>query len=171
MDAVLKRLCVPLVLIGAAAGGAQALSVPHTIVLDRSIAGVSLGESRRAIERRIGVGSLVSARRDTSTVPPERVERVAYDAAGVYVTYASAGAARPRGAAGKAVVLETTWTSFRTPQGVGVGSTLKAVKTVPGVRCFGVVCEHGYVGGGAGTSFLIDPVRRKVVRVVIAAGR
>jgi len=33
------------------------------------------------------------------------------------------------------------------------------------------VCQHGYLGHGAGTSFLLDPVRRKVVRIVIAAGR
>lgn len=153
------------------AGAAQAVTITHTIVLDRSIAGVGLGETRGAIERRIGAGSLVSARTDTSTAPPGRVERVAYDAAGVYVTYASSGATAAKLAAGKAVVLETTWTSFRTPQGVHVGSPLASVKAIPGVRCFGPVCQHGYRGKGAGTSFLVDPVRKKVVRIVVSAGR
>jgi YD repeat-containing protein len=151
----------------AAAGTATALSITRTIVLDHSIAGVALGEARGSIERRIGPGSLVSSRTDTSG----HVERLAYDAAGIYVTYVSPGASPSRLAAGKAVVLETTWTSFRTSQGVHVGSPLAAVKEIPGVRCYGTVCQHGRQGRGPGTSFLIDPVRKKVVRIVIAAGR
>lgn len=166
-----RTLLAAVLVAGALAGTASSLTVPRTIVLDRSIAGVSLGETRAAVERRIGTGSLVSARTDTSKTPPGHVERVAYDAAGVYVTYVSAGAGAARLAAGKAAVLETTWTSFRTPQGVHVGSTLAAAKAIPGVRCYGSVCQHGYAGRGPGTSFLVDPVRRKVVRIVIAAGR
>jgi hypothetical protein len=150
---------------------AGAVTITRTIVLDRSIAGVSLGETRANIERRIGNGSLVSTRTDASTVPPGQVERVAYGSAGLYVTYASTGVSPARLAAGKAVVLETTWTSFRMPQGVHVGSPLAAVRAVPGVRCFGSVCQHGYAGRGAGTSFLVDPVRKKVVRIVVAFGR
>jgi hypothetical protein len=150
-----------------AAGAAQAVSITHTIVLDRSIAGVSLGETRAAIERRIGPGSLVSSR----TATTGRVDRFAYDAAGLYVTYASTGAARASLAAGRAVVLETTWTSFTTPQGVHVGSPLRAVRTIPSISCFGSVCQHGYAGRGSGTSFLVDPVRKKVVRIVVSAGR
>ena len=167
----------PLHLLGVAAAlacltaaAAHAVTITRTIVLDRSIAGVILGETRGSIERRIGTGSLVSARTDTSTVPPGHVERVAYSAAGLYVTYASAGGTPTRLAAGRAVVLETIWTSFRTPQGVHVGSPLSAVKAIPGVRCFGTVCQHGYSGRSGGTSFLVDPVRRKVVRIVVAYG-
>ena len=69
------------------------------------------------------------------------------------------------------MVLETTWTSFRTPQGVHVGSPLAAVKAIPGVRCFGAVCQHGFAGKGGGTSFLVDLVRKKVVRIVVSFGR
>jgi hypothetical protein len=69
------------------------------------------------------------------------------------------------------MVLETTWTSFRTPQGVHVGSALAAVKAIPGVRCFGAVCQHGFAGKGGGTSFLVDLVRKKVVRIVVSFGR
>src|SRR5712691_2715814 len=131
----------------AAAGSALAVTITRTIVLDRSIAGVNLGETRASIERRIGVGFVLGgARTDTSTTPPQHVERIQYDAAGLYVTYVSAGAAPRQLLAGKAVVLETTWTSFRTPQGVHVGSTLGAVKAIPGIRCFGAVCQHGYAG-------------------------
>ena len=150
----------------AAAAGAQAATITRAIVLDRSIAGVALGETRSSIELRTGPGSLVSARTDSSG----HVERIAYDAAGLYVTYVSAGtlATRP---AGRAVVLETTWTSFRTQQGVHVGSTLAAVRAIHGVRCYGTVCQHGYMAHGAGTSFLVDPVRRRVVRIVVSAGR
>ena len=123
-------------------------------------AGAASGEPAAYIGRagsfRWRAGSIVSIRTDTSTVPPGHVERIAYDAAGVYVTYVSSGASPARLAAGKAVVLETTWTSFRTPQGVHVGSPLAAVKAIPGVRCFGAVCQHGYTGRGAGTSFLVD---------------
>jgi hypothetical protein len=150
-----------------AAVPAQAVTITRAIVLDRSIAGVNLGETRAGIERRIGSGSLVSARTSASS----HVERVAYGAAGLFVTYASTGVTPARLAAGKSVVLETIWTSFRTPQGVHVGSPLAAVRAVPGVRCFGTVCQHGYTGKGAGTSFLVDPVRRKVVRIVVAYGR
>jgi hypothetical protein len=150
---------------------AGAVSITHAIVLDRSIAGVGLGETRASIERRIGTGSIVSVRADTSTTPPSQVERIAYDAAGLYVTYTSAVASPRQLAAGKAVVLETTWTSFRTPQGVHVGSPLGAVKAIPGVRCFGPVCQHGFTGGTGGTSFLVDLVRNRVVRIVVSFGR
>jgi hypothetical protein len=96
--------------------------------------------------------------------------RLAYDAAGLYVTYSSTGSTPAQVAAAKAMVLETTWTTFRTPQGVHVGSPLAAVKAIPGIRCFGAVCQHGFVRDGAGTSFLVDPVRRKVVRIVVSFG-
>src|SRR5690348_8535808 len=132
------------VLAFAGAGAALAVTITRTIVLDRSIAGVNLGETRSSIERRIGTGSIVSIRTDTSTTPPSRVDRIAYDAAGLYITYASTGSTARKLAAGRAMVLETTWTSFKTPQGVHVGSPLSAVKAIPGVRCFGPVCQHGY---------------------------
>jgi len=153
-----------------AATAARAVSITYTIVLDRSIAGVRLGETRSSIERRIGAGSLVSVRSDTATIPAGRIERVAYDSAGLYVTYSSAGPAAMQVAAGRAMVLETTWPTFKTPQGVHVGSPLAAVKAIRGVRCFGAVCQHGFVRGGGGTSFLVDPVHRKVVRIVVSFG-
>jgi len=159
------------VLACAATGSALAVTITHTIVLDRSIAGVALGEARASIESRIGHGYIVSIRTDSSTVPPSHVERLGYDAAGLYVTYVSAGASARRLAAGKAVVLETTWTSFRTPQGVHVGSPLAAVKAIPGTRCYVGVCQHGYTGKGGGTSFLVDPVHKNVVRIVVSFGR
>lgn len=149
------------------AGAALGVTITRTIVLDRSIAGVNLGETRASIERRIGTGSVVSTRTDASS----RVDRIAYDAAGLYVTYVSTGSTARRPAAAKAMVLETTWTSFRTPQGVHVGSPLAAVKAIPGVRCFGAVCQHGYVGSGGGTSFLVDPVHKRVVRIVVGFSR
>jgi hypothetical protein len=163
----LSLLAAAVALACLAAVSAHAVTITRTIVLDRSIAGVSLGETRASVERRTGPGSLVSAR----TSPSGHVERVAYSAAGVYVTYASGGVTPARLAAGKGVVLETIWTTFRTPQGVHVGSSLAAVKAVPGVRCYGTVCQHGYGARGAGTSFLVDPVRKKVVRIVVAYGR
>ena len=161
-----------LVLAGGASAGGR-VSISPTIVLDRSIAGVSLGESRSAVEGRIGHGYIVSIRDDTSTAPPSHVERLGYDAAGLYVTYVSAGTAARALRAGRVVVLETTWTSFRTPEGVHVGSPLAAVKTIPGVKCFAAVCQHGYTGavGRGGTSFLVDPVRRRVVRIVVSFSR
>ncbi len=152
-------------------GVARAVTITHAIVLDRSIAGVNLGETRAGIERRIGSGYVVSIRTDTSTTPASHVERIGYDAAGLYVTYVSPGAAPRQLAAGKAMVLETTWTSFRTPQGVHVGSPLAAVKAIPGVHCFGPVCQHGFASGGGGTSFLVDLTRKKVVRIVVSFGR
>jgi hypothetical protein len=153
-----------------AATAARGVSITYTIVLDRSIAGVRLGETRATIERRIGSGSIVSVRADTSTTPPGRIVRLAYDAAGLYITYSSTGPSASQLASGKAMVLETTWTTFRTPQGVHVGSPLAAVKAIPGVHCFGAVCQHGFARGGAGTSFLVDPVRKKVVRIVVSFG-
>jgi len=156
----------------AAAGSALAVTITRTIVLDKSIAGVNLGETRASIERRIGPGFVLGgARTDTSTTPPQHVERIEYDAAGLYVTYVSAGVAARQLAAGKAVVLETTWTSFKTSQGVHVGSPLSAVKAIPGVQCFAGVCQHGYTGKGGGTSFLVDPIHKKVVRIVVSFGR
>lgn len=164
-------------LVGLAAGPAAAdevVTITRTIVLDRSIAGVRVGETRASIERRIGQGFVLGgAREDTSTAPPSHVERIEYDGAGLYVTYVSRGTSARLLAAGRATVLETTWTSFLTPQGVHVGSPLGALGRIPGLHCFGSVCQHGYSKSsrGAGTSFLVDPVRRKVVRIVVSAGR
>jgi hypothetical protein len=169
-----RRVVVTAAVLGcaAAAGSALAVTITRTIVLDKSIAGVNLGEARASIERRIGPGFVLGgARTDTSTTPPQHIERIEYDAAGLYVTYVSAGVAARQLAAGKAVVLETTWTSFKTSQGVHVGSPLSAVKAMPGVQCFAGVCQHGYTGKGGGTSFLVDPVHRKVVRIVVSFGR
>jgi hypothetical protein len=155
-----------------AAGSALAVTITRTIVLDRSIAGVNLGETRASIERRTGPGYVLGgSRTDTSTTPPQHVERIEYDAAGLYVTYVSPGTSATQLAAGKAVVIETTWTSFRTPQGVHVGSPLAALKAIPGLRCFAGVCQHGYVGKGGGTSLLVDQVRKRVVRIVVSFGR
>ena len=167
----LRALAVVTTLASVGVGAARAVSITRTIVLDRSIAGVSLGERRAGIERRIGNGSIVSVRTDTSSAPASRVDRIAYDAAGLYITYVSTGSTPRKLAAGRAMVLETTWTSFRTPQGVHVGSSLTAVKSIPGVRCFGPVCQHGYVGSGGGTSFLVDPLHKKVVRIVVGFSR
>ena len=156
----------------AVAASSHAVAITRAIVLDRSIAGAALGQTRAAIEQRVGAGYVLGgARTDTSTSPPQHVERVAYDAAGLYVTYVSAGATARRLRAGKAVVLETTWTSFLTSQGVHVGSPLAAVRAIPGVRCFASVCQHGYAGKSGGTSFLIDTIHRKVVRIVVSFTR
>jgi len=167
----LAAIAGALTVIATGVGVAGAVTITRTIVLDRSIAGVGLGETRSSIERRIGTGYIVSIRTDTSTTPPSHVERIGYDAAGLYVTYVSAGAAPRQLAAGKAVVLETTWTTFKTPQGVHVGSSLAAVRSIPGIRCFAGVCQHGFSGTGGGTSFLVDPIRKKVVRIVVSFGR
>jgi hypothetical protein len=173
--ALVRKLAFVAVASAVAVGAVEvagAVTITRAIVLDRSIAGVNLGEVRGSIERRIGTGYIVSIRTDTSTTPPSHVERIGYDAAGLYVTYVSPGATPRQLAAGKAVVLETTWTTFKTPQGVHVGSSLAAVKSIPGVRCFAGVCQHGFSGSGAGgTSFLVDPIRRKVVRIVVSFGR
>jgi hypothetical protein len=96
-------LALALGVAASAAAAATAVTITRTIVLDRSIAGVNLGETRARIERRIGAGS--------------------------------------------------------------------------GIRCDVLSCTHGYPAQGSrkgnanGTSFLIDPVRKKVVRIVAAAGR
>jgi hypothetical protein len=169
--AVRLLLVAAALLATAGAGAAFAVTITRSIVLDRSIAGVNLGETRASIERRIGTGSVVSTRTDTSTVPPSRVDRLAYDAAGLYITYVSTGSTPRKLAAGRAMVLETTWTSFKTPQGVHVGSPVGAVKAIPGVHCFAAVCQHGYDGSGGGTSFLVDPVHKKVVRIVVGFSR
>jgi hypothetical protein len=150
---------------------APGVTITRSIVLDRSIAGVSLGETRASIERRIGAGFVLGdARTDPSTAKPRHVERIEYDAAGLYVTYVSTGSSARELAAGRAVVLETTWTSFRTPQGVHVGSPAAALRAIPGIRCFGSVCQHGYARGGGGTTFMIDQTRRRIVRVVVSFG-
>ena len=160
-------------LLAGTAGPTWAVTITRTIALDRSIAGVSVRETRASIERRIGPGFVLGgARNDNSTSPPSHVERIQYDAAGLYITYVSRGATPRLLGAGRATVLETTWPSFTTSQGVHVGSSLAAVKKIPGTRCFASVCEHGYskTTGGSGTSFLIDATRRKVVRIVVSSG-
>ena len=150
---------------------ASGVTITRSIVLDRSIAGVGLGETRSSIERRIGPGFVIGgARTDTSTAKLRHIERIQYDAAGLYVTYVSIGTSARELAAGRAVVLETTWTSFKTPQGVHVGSSSSALKSISGLSCFASVCQHGYLRGGGGTSFLIDQARKRIVRIVVSFG-
>src|SRR5581483_11585374 len=96
---MLAGIAAALALVGA--GSAFAVTITRSIVLDRSIAGVNLGETRASIERRIGTGSIVSVRTDTSTRPPSRVDRIAYDAAGLYITYVSTGSTARKHAAGR----------------------------------------------------------------------
>jgi hypothetical protein len=147
-------------------------SITPAIVLDRSIGGVALGDTRARVERRTGGGLIIAERDERSADRPLYVVRLAYNSTGHYVTYSSAGTTQSALRARVVQAVETTWTVYRTPEGVHVGSSLSEVKTISGVRCFhgNAVCEHGYGGAGRpGTSFLIDLSRRRVVRIVISS--
>lgn len=160
--------CTVLRLSAGAQGAAPAPS--KRIVLDHSIGGVVLRESRSAVERDMGRGLVLSSRMDDSARPePVRVDRVSYLSGALIVTYVSSTKQRS-----VAIVLESRSPRFRTQSGIGVGSTFAALRSIGRVKCNGpsfTECQHGYLTlNKPGTTFRLDRPRGKIAYVAMAFG-
>jgi hypothetical protein len=164
--AVVVSLCLGVALVGDAAQAGSARS-STLIVLDRSIGGIVLEETRQAVEQELGSGITLSSRIDPSAEPaPARIVRVWYRD-GLIVTYLSF----PKRLA-RVAVLETRSARYRTRSGVGVGSTERKLLSITGVTCFAVgsECQHGYSLNKPGTTFRLDRPGGTIIYVAITFG-
>jgi hypothetical protein len=159
-----------------ACGSATTPSDNVTIVLDRSIAGVSLGESRSGAERTLGSGFRVSERIEgTGSEPRTRIETRFYK--GLNITYVESvhSSAHGREHVG---ILDTEDARYRTPSGLGVGSPWQDVLALQHTSsslgsCSTIAhqCQHGgsWATGGRLTVFFRGSGDR-VTRVVMMFG-
>jgi hypothetical protein len=120
-------------------------ALPRGIVLDHSIGAVSILETRAAVERVLGRGRPGKAdRRRHSLI-------VRYP--GLTIGYSSRTKLDRQHE--QVVFVLTTSPRYRTAGGVGVGSSGKAVRSLPGMTCYGAppyACEHGMALGRTGTA-------------------
>ncbi len=136
-------------------------ALPHGIVLDHSIAGVSLLETRAAVERVLDRG------RPEQADLKEHWLIVRYPSAGLEVGYSSRTTLDR--VHEQVVFVMTTSPSYRTAGGVGVGSSAGAVRSVHGMTCYEgnqpSACQHGMAPGKTGTAFAFR--NGKVWRVTV----
>ena len=161
------RTALGLVVLCAACGTSSHASPPATIVLDRSIGGIRLGEIRNAVQRALGSGALVSTQMvGTGSEPRVRVTKVLY--AKLLVTYYGQ----------RVGVVDTPDPRYRTANGVGVGSPWRDVLALTGTNSslggcavYADLCQHGGdpANGGRLTVFFNGP-GAKVSRVLVMFG-
>jgi hypothetical protein len=142
-------------------GGALGSSPSRLIVLDRSIAGVTLLEQRSAVEKALGHGTSLGA-------PAPGVMLVAYRKGTLVVGYVTGGSKHET----VALLLDTRSPRYRTRTGVGVGSSYAKLMSIGGVHCFGgMQCQHGYEAvNKPGTTFWLDRPRGSVIRIAMTLG-
>jgi hypothetical protein len=166
----LVGICLGFALAGSGVAARGEVRTSSLIVLDRSIGGAAMGETRPMVEKRLGRGVILSTTTDRSARPaPVHIVRVSYGAGALVVTYVSMAKQPP-----KAAILETTSSRYRTGSGVGVGSTVGTLLSLGGVKCYGpagVECQHGYTAlNRPGTTFRLDRPGGTVVYIAIALG-
>ena len=158
MKAVLPS--VSCLLVVAAGGCRDHHGARGLIVLNRAIGGVSLGEPRKLVERRLGPGT------------PRGRESVVYE--GLVVIYLRS----------RVVEIETRSSRFRTRRGLGVGSSIGTVIVrTPGAECGAYLaggrawtrrgqCHLGFerLPNLAGTVFLTGTGDSPVRSVIVARG-
>jgi hypothetical protein len=142
----------------AGSGGADKEPPSDLIVLSKAIGGVKLGERRDAVENALGEDGSVDAQ--PMPVGPPLV-RVSYASAEITAAFAGKG---PRGTV---IGVLTDSPRFHTAGGLGVGSSVSKVRTLPGAQCSasGSGCQLGF-NSGPGTIFALQHGR--VARVEIS---
>jgi len=133
----------------------------RAIVLDHSIGAVSILESRAAVDRDLGHGLTLR------TSLREHWVEVRYRKAALLVGYSSHTTMDPLHE--QAVVIVTTSPRYTTASGAGVGSSVRAVRSIQGVTCDASsspqACQHGMAPRKTGTDFAFRD--GKVWRVTI----
>lgn len=163
----LLGLLLPLT--ASACGGGQAGD--RSIVLDRSIGGVALKEKRSEVERRLGDGVVVRTQDQKPPEPSLHVEQVKYPKQGLEVVYVSRDATPLERARGRVYFVRTASPRYRTTQGIHVGSPATSLRSISGLTCFTVECQHGYHANGLpGTTFRIDAPHGHVLYIALAFG-
>jgi len=152
---LLVALAPLIVLGGSGCGGQHFHKTNNLIILDRSIGGASLQETRSQAEKSLGTGRVLSTGRQGT--------QVAYRGGGLIVCHAE----HPL----RAFIMKTTSPAFHTASGIGVGSSFKKLNSIRGITCYGGECQHGYhAHGRPGTGFGLDAPQGKVVWIGIGFG-
>ncbi|MGH3074042.1 MAG: hypothetical protein ACRDQC_03900 [Gaiellales bacterium] len=112
-----------------------------TLITSTSLGGVHLGESRDDVASALGTGRLIGGSGTDATVR--------YPKAGLTVFFGE----------GRAYFVRTHDRRYRTRGGIGVGSTIARVATLPGIGCFAPqgkgTCESRKNSGVPGLDFTI----------------
>jgi hypothetical protein len=158
MESMKAKLAVPVVVVGlllASASASSALGNAHLLVLNRSMAGVKIGDSVTRLHRILGPPKAVR------NEPNEITGSMRVDVYGK-LSFSSFD--------GSILAMKTTRRSIRTRSGIGVGTTKRRLeREFPGMSCFGRTCTI-VAGGGVATigkrvtSFRL---RNGVVRFVV----
>jgi hypothetical protein len=129
------------------------------IALDRSIGGVQLRDQRSEVERALGSGTVIHSEDQKPPEPRLHFEDVIYPN-GLEVGYVSRSATPRSLRNGRVGYLLTRSPSFRTREGVHVGSSQAALRTIKGVTCGNLLdldCQHGgHVHNQPGTFFKLS---------------
>lgn len=141
------------------------------IVLERSIGGVALGESRAAVERLLGRGVLVETHLEGVGAEPRAwVETRVYR--DLQVIYARLKGSPP--GEGKAALIETSSPRYRTRSGLGVGSRWATVIALGTRGSLGkcatwmMQCQHQDPAGVRLTVFY-RASHQRVARIVVTS--
>jgi len=173
IGSVAAGLSLTFVLTACVASAATPLSAKTLIVIDHSIGGVALKDQRSNVERSLGRGFVVRAEDQKPPDPPAHGEQVRYAKYGLDVWYVSRNATPLERARGRVIVVLTHSPRYRTAQGLRVGSTAEALRSIGGVNCFhgSTECQHGYNAvNHPGTTFRLDRPAGVIVQIAIAFG-
>jgi hypothetical protein len=173
MRTILCAAWLGLVLVGAGCalsshGGHPSGRLDQNTAIDPtgSIGGIRAGETRPAAERVLGAGTQLSESTGRNSTGAYKLERVSYRTSGLVLVYTQA-------ADGPAQVFAVYTASrrYRTPGGLGVGSTLKVAEHTRGIQCSAQLAQFVCEGGlGYEKPVTVFDVRHdRVYRVFLAA--
>jgi hypothetical protein len=101
-----------------------------SIDVNGAIGGIHTGDTRIAVEKRLGAGKTISTVSRHQKVGGGTITRVNYPASQLVITYLESST-RPAWVFG----VSTASPRYQTTDGLGVGSTLTQARHEPGIRC------------------------------------
>jgi len=151
---------------------ATATSLDTKLVLERSVGGVVLGESRAAVEKRLGVGGLIETHlAGVGAEPRTWVETRVYR--DLQVMYARRKGSPP--GEGKAALIETSSPRYKTRSGIGVGVKWAAVIALGTRGSLGkcatwmTQCQHQEPAGGDRVTVFYRGASQRIARIVVTS--